>query len=295
MPIVDVFRAPRLVAIALSVGLTVPSAALAAPANDVERMYTQGQEKLEARDYTAAADVWTRLLGALEENADNRAIRETVILNLIEAHLLAYNLLVDEEGKKDVAHLRRAEATLREYIATFNGVYGEGVALSVDISQKHEELRDVLDRLSAKPPPPHPDPDPDPDPPPPPPPPARDNAGVGLIAGGAVVTAVGLGALAMIPVGSVRGKRSGAAYSDAAIRLDADPNDPGAHQDRVKALHDGEQANAILIAGAVLAPLLIAGGATMIGLGAKKRIHGHARLTPSIDRGFVGATLTGRF
>jgi hypothetical protein len=109
------------------------------------------------------------------------------------------------------------------------------------------------------------------------------------------VAAVGLGALAMIPIGSARGRKSEAAHDDAMARLQADPNDAGAHSDRVKAVHDGEQANAILIAGAVLAPLLVAGGATMIGLGAKKRIRGHARVAPSMGRGFLGVTLTGRF
>ena len=126
------------------------------------------------------------------------------------------------------------------------------------------------------------------------------NNGNGLIIGGAVVTALGIGALVMVPVGSIRGNEAEEAFNEAQAILDVDPDDPQALTDRERAEFDGQQANAILIAGAVLFPLLLAGGATMIAFGVKAKMRSRRsaaklQLTPSLGRRSVGFSLSGKF
>src|SRR5690606_15198271 len=72
--------------------------------------------------------------------------------------------------------------------------------------------------------------------------PQRD--GTGLIAGGAVVGVLGLAAFSMIPIGAVRGNQAEEDLGQAKAM-----NDSVAEE---RANFDGEQANAILISGAVL-------------------------------------------
>jgi hypothetical protein len=104
----------------------------------------------------------------------------------------------------------------------------------------------------------------------------------------------------MVPVGVVRGKNATDDFNAAQDRVDADPNDTQARYDLQRAEFDGEQADSILIAGAVLFPLLLAGGITMIVFGArqkKRSQRGAARmqLTPSFGRGSAGFSLSGKF
>jgi hypothetical protein len=63
----------------------------------------------------------------------------------------------------------------------------------------------------------------------------------------------------------------------------------------------GKQANALTIAGAVLAPLLIAGGATMLAFGIKRNREAKAATRPSasfrpaLGPRFTGFVIEGRF
>ena len=127
----------------LALALATPSAAFASmgPSNtEVEKLYSEGQDRAEAKDYTGAADSWTRLLNLLDESPDTQAIRESVIINVLEAHINAYNLLVDENGNKDISHLRKGKATLDDYYASFKEVHGERIGVSAAVQQKAEEL-----------------------------------------------------------------------------------------------------------------------------------------------------------
>lgn len=269
--------------------------------SEVERLYVEGQNRFESRDYAAAAESWTRLLDLLPESPENRAIRESVMINVLEAHLHAYRLLVDATGARDIEHLRRAEATLEAYYAAYRRAHGDRVAMSREVQDKGHELEQTLRAAEPEetpspvpdivnPPPPQPLPDHEP----------RTREGNGLIIGGSVVAALGLGALALVPVGSMRGRRADADDLAAVERLRVDPDDPQALADRRDANVAGRQANAMLVAGAVLAPVLIGTGAAMIGLGvrAKQRAragaHDHA-LVPAVGPGFAGAVLRGRF
>jgi hypothetical protein len=222
-------------------------------------------------------------------------------------------LLVDQAGKKDIGHLRKGKATLDEYYGKFKSVHGDRVAISPAVQQKAAEIEAMLrkaedDAKNAPPPGPDPKADPDGDPRPgpdddPDPKPVVLNAqnnGNGLIIAGSVVVALGIGAIVMIPVGSSRGKDATERFNSATQALEGDPNNPTLINQRDKAEFDGKQADSILIAGAVLAPLLLAGGVVMLvfGIRAKQKYNSQQAqtvLTPVVGRGFGGFQLRGRF
>lgn len=294
---------------------TVPQAeaSLAPNQEEVERLYLEGQERVEAKDYKGAADSWTRLLSLLPESGDNQAIRESVIINILDAHIKAHNQLVDDKGNKDIGHLKSGKTTLDQYYAEFKGVHGDRVAVSAAVQEKAAELEAALQQAerdaAAKPPEPDPDPDgekkKDPEPKPDDGPDIvvvnSQNNGNGLIIGGAVVAALGVGALVMIPVGSARGKTADEEHQAAQADLEAGETTSPAVE---RALFDGEQANAILISGAVLAPLLLGGAAAMIvfGVKAKRRAQADEKkamqlngMAPQFGPGYAGFGLSGRF
>jgi hypothetical protein len=302
----------------VAVALAIPSTASASfgpSKNEVEKLYVEGQDRAEAKDYTGAADSWTRLLNILQESPDNQAIRESVMINVLEAHMNAYNLLVDEAGKKDVGHLRKGKATLDEYYANFKTVHGDRVAISPAIQQKASELEQMLAKAESdsKAAPPDPNPNPDNGDPRPGPDDTDPKVvvlepqknGNGLIIGGSIVIAAGIGAVVMIPVGVAKVNRAEEDFNAAQAILDVDPDDPQAATARSRAEFDGQQGQSIWIAGAVLAPLLLAGGVVMLvfGIKAKQKYNAQAaatmrrsaRLTPAIGRNFTGFSLSGRF
>lgn len=307
-------RSHRLLATAVVTALlttAVPAQAVAAPNEaEIERLYVEGQERLEAQDYTGAAESWTRLMTLLPESGDNQAVRESVIINVLDAHLKAYNQLVDARGNKDISHLRAGKQTLDQYYADFKQVHGDRKGVSAAVQDKAAELERVLANAEATQGGTQTDTEADGDDGQTEPivTPAQDtepkkdrevivlqaqNDGTGLIVGGAVTAALGLGALAMIPIGAVRGDQA---------EEDFDAATTPAEEDAAEA--DGRQANAVLIAGAVLTPLLLGGATAMLVIGLRQRrkakeeqmkvIRG-AQVVPSFGRGFAGFTLTGRF
>lgn len=310
-------RSHRLWAAVLATALvvaTAPAQAAMAPNEaEIERLYVEGQQQLEAQDYTGAADSWTRLLELLPESGDNQAVRESVIINILDAHLKAYNQLVDESGNKDAAHLRSGKQTLDRYYSDFKRIHGDRKGVSAAVQDKAEELERTLAKAEesagttgateddATEPTPVVSPAEDDQP--------KDrevivlqaqNNGTGLIVGGAVAGALGLGALAMIPIGAIQGDQA-----------EEDFNNATTDAEETRAEDDGRQANAVLIAGAVLTPLLLGAAAAMLVIGFKQRrkaqeeqsrVMRGASLTPTFQvpghgrgAGFTGLTLRGRF
>jgi hypothetical protein len=307
---------PRTLAAAvlsLTVAATGTPVRAAGPSSDeVERLYVEGQQRAEGKDYRGAADSWTRLLSVLGESGENQAIRESVIINVLDAHLKAYNQLVDENGNKDVTHLRSGKATLDTYYADFKRVHGDRIGISAAVQDKAAELERALEAAEreAK---------------------ARgagsggtsdtgrpddtevlpegsnpgegsdkkvivlqaQSSGTGLIVGGTVLAVLGAGTLTMIPVGSILAKRAEDDFENAMTQADQDD-----------AERRGRSANAILITGAVLTPLLWGGAAAMIVFGVRTRRRAReeqrraletVRATPSVGPHFSGFTLSGRF
>jgi hypothetical protein len=115
----------------------------------------------------------------------------------------------------------------------------------------------------------------------------KDRNGTPLIAAGAAVLALGAGASSMIAVGAIEGQRAR-----------EDQKTPGfSDEQRTRIDQRGRSMNALFIAGLVTTPVLVATGAALIGVGAKRRRdhRGVAAVTPTFGRSFVGVAIKGRF
>ncbi|MEM6292938.1 MAG: hypothetical protein AAGA54_16810 [Myxococcota bacterium] len=300
------------------IGTSVPAVAFAAPSQEeVARLYSEGQDYMEAKDYKRAAETFTRLLNLVDESGDNQAIRESLILNILDAHIQAYEGIVDAEGNRDVKQLEMGKSTLQAYYADFQKVHGDSVAVLGEIQTMAAKLDKLLEEAQQEeettPVPvgdggtgdgdtgsPQPQPQPTAAPP-------ADN-GMGLLIGGVALGALGIGAAVMIPLGSVLGNTAEEDYNAAQQEFtdaNGDATLEAIAQGKIDdANDDGRRANAVLISGAVLAPLLIGGSVALIVLGVKKRKKSQGMATrpvetltaaPAFGRGFSGFSLQGRF
>ncbi len=324
---------PRVLSAILSVallGAPLPAQAFAfAPsAGEIERLYNEGDKKNSDGDFKGAAEVWSRLLILLPEEGANQATRENLLLNVLDAHINAYNRVVGPDGKKDITNLQNGKKTYELYLTQYRAVYGSGRAISAAVQQKGDELDAALakaenENKTVTPPVEPDDPDvkpggggggPGPDEIKPPPLPPENN-GVGLIAGGAVTAALGFGALGVLIAGAVGAPRAEHDYEVAqANALDICPAYPNtcpsntAQQmtdiERYKGQLDdadkrGRVANALTITGAILTPVLLGAGAAMLAIGIKRNRAAKSRNTvsasPSLSPTFAGMVLRGRF
>jgi hypothetical protein len=323
-------------ALACTLAMTaVPARAMTAPdSNEIERLYNEGSDRNAAKNYSGAAESWTELLVLLPEQSANQSTRENVLLNVLDAYMNAYNGMRKSDNTKDIQHLRNAQRVLEQYLGAFQSAYGRGKGVSSAVQQKANELDELMKKAEEESRTPAPavdgpkkpaggdDDDDDDNPPPPPPiqlPP--ENNGIGLIAGGSVMIGAGIGSLALIIVGGINGPKYEKEFESSNTELgricgDMDPmvcfeNDaiptsdrqqvPGLVHDRDDAEKKGKQANALTIAGAVIAPLLLGGGAAMLAIGikrnreAKSAARPSATFQPAVGPRFTGFVLQGRF
>jgi len=309
--------------LACAVGLSFASAPLqvqaAAPDGEVERLYVEGQDKYAEGDFAGAADAWTRLLDRLPEAQANRATRENVLLNVIQAHLDGYDRNRKDDGSKDIEHLRSAKAVTENYFTAFKKAYGDRAAVSAAVQEKADELDRKLadaekEAAAAANPEPQPDDTGTTEP-------KTDggtktspniivleseNDGGGLIAGGAVAAGLSLGGFGVLAAGAVIAGRAEEDFLAVTCEGDCNPDQEAAAQaERDDAEQRGRTGNALTITGAIVGPVLLITGGVLIGLGIKRRqdakkardekLRQSLGVVPAAGRGFTGLVLTGRF
>ena len=116
----------------------------------------------------------------------------------------------------------------------------------------------------------------------------RGRNGTGLIVGGSIMTAAGLSMIALVVIGARDLKRAEEQRRDAESLMPEDPAAVQAAEDRKR------NANAMLISGSVLLAVLTAGGATMLGLGIRRRVR-YMAFAPTFGPTYVGVGAAGRF
>jgi hypothetical protein len=311
--------------LACTVGFSFVSAPLqvqAAPKVDaeVERLYVEGQDKYAEGDFAGAADAWTRLLDRLPEAQNNRATRENVLLNVVQAHLDGYARNRKEDGSKDIEMLRAGKQVLDTYFANFKKAYGDRAAVSTAVQEKADELeRTLADAEKEAAAVPEPDPEPDGD--------GGGNTqtdggggndrpdvivlesgndGGGLIAGGAVAAGLSLGGFGVLAAGAVIAGRAEEDFLAVTCESPCGTDEEEAAQaERDDAEQRGRTGNALTITGAIVGPVLLITGGVLIGLGIKKRKDAKAArdeqlkrslsFMPAASRSFTGFVLSGRF
>jgi tetratricopeptide (TPR) repeat protein len=271
-----------------AIGPARPASMEAARA-EARKLTEQGQASFDAGDYKAAAASWQRILDVLPEDSLNRAERENALLIALEAYKHEYRQVQALKGTaaaEDVARLRSALTLCREYAAELTRVYGAQGTVDGAVFESRAEIEAMLAEAGTVPEPVVAPVDPGPqlertvvE---------RGPTGVGLIVAGSITTAAGLGMLPLIIIGARDLKRANAAR-DAAE--DLDPPDPTA----VDAADDRRRrANAMLISGSVLGAVFLAGGATMLGIGIKRRVR-YMAFSPALGPTYVGVGVRGRF
>lgn len=262
------------------------------PSAEMARTLTQqGQSAFDAGDYLNAAEAWKKLLDILPENEFNRKKRQNAVLIALEAYKQAFRRVVVQRGEVSEVEaqlLREALALCDAYTNEARQVHGPA-AVSPPVVESRVEIESMLldagyattDREK----------DnggiiigPGPIIPTPPGPPGK--SGVGLISAGSASLALGLGMMPLVIIGARRRQQA-----NADINTANSDDDPAALRD---AEDRRQSANAMLISGSILMGVLTIGGATMLGIGIRRRIR-YTALAPVMGPSYVGLTLRRRF
>ncbi len=266
-------------------------------ASEAKQLNADAQARFAEGNYAAAAAAYARIFEVLPENRINREERDNTLLISLEVYREAYRQRRSGGGEEAVAEaaefLCQGKRLYDKYAARYRDVYGGGAEPSLEATKSMGEVRDLIAEADAALGRPACEPQPASPPPPPPPKPTRPPitpitvntgpSGVGLIVAGSVTIAVGLGTTGMIIAGAQMVKRA-----------DEDRNDAMTDAERNDADDRGRTGNALIISGSILTGVLLAGGATMLGIGIRRRMR-YLAFTPQMNRGYVGVSLRGRF
>jgi hypothetical protein len=299
---------PRIVSVLLGIVLATPVAApqtaVAAPAglpgqeaDEARRLNAEAQQMFADGQYVEAARTYARILEVLPENKINREERDNTLLIALEVYREAYKqqrVPGNTDATRTAAKLLcTADTHYQKYLDTYRDQYGSAADPSKAARESYAELqammREAEGELGSSPcgPPPaevKPPEEPKgvvdlsgPDPP-------RGPSGIGLIVGGAVALAGGLGATSMIIIGGINRRK--------AVEIRDDDMETDAR--REEARDNVRRANGLIVAGSVVTGVLLAGGATMLGIGIRRRMR-YMAFSPQLNRGYVGLSLQGRF
>jgi len=249
-----------------------------------EADFTAGQARFDSGEYLAAAELWIAGAARLPEVTAHREHRLAVYRYVADAYTRA---LVDVNA---VEPLAAAVAALDAYCEGFTRAYGTETALDPKIARTRAELRRRLDAALAEQAA-QAEPAEGPAAPPPSPPRPAPRPWKALTAGGGLLLGLGLGAGALAIAGAARGRALTARFDDP-INQCALAQPQGRCADIYR---DGQRSDRLAIAGVVLAPLLLAGGAALLALGLRRRAAARHALAPALAPGVVGLRLGGRF
>ncbi|MFZ6181190.1 hypothetical protein [Nannocystis pusilla] len=234
-------------------------------------LFLEGEKQSSRGEFVQAARTWTRAANYLP--VDDEENRRSLYDYIAEAYANAVG------SRPDRADVEEAVQALDHYASAFTAAHPDA-PLNPKGAMIHEELRARLAALTSV----QDVPAPAGEGPLPPPsaPPAR--AWKGLMIGGGVATGLGLAMLGMFVGGYVR--------TTAHERDFDDPNNMcylGAPQnDCQKILDRGERADVVAVIGLAAAPALLAAGATMLGIAARRKSSPRP-LAPMLGPNMAGA------
>jgi hypothetical protein len=282
----------RGLAVAVAVALCLASTpGLAAPGGggeagaDVaafEAGFQAGQAQFDAGEFLAAARTWKGAAGKLPRTADQKANRAALHDYMADAYEKAAAM------SDDPAVAREGLAALDEYVEQFTAAY-PGEEVSPQLASIRGSLRGRVEAIDAAEAPREPataDPET-----PTPPPRATDNTRRGLTIGGGVALAGGAAMLGMFAVGYARTSKYEAEIENPALDCRSDDLTGLCATFDAK----GRSANAMAVAGLVLAPVLVGTGVALLVVAARRKQQGPVALAPEVGRGFVGLRGSLRF
>jgi hypothetical protein len=275
----------------LAFGGVLPSARAAAP-DDMrdtrlaESMQDDGQRRYDQADYFGAARTWGRILEILTENEVNRQERDNALLITLDAYSRPYyenysGQSIRRPPPDVVQGLVDGVAVFDRYVVAYERAYGKGSSISPAADEAGRQIKAYLEEAGGAPTTADEKPKTETKPVVVGPicDPRIDNCGkyqyrngVPLIVIGSITMAAGLGCTALIIVGGVRNNNA------------ASENPP--RTDRT--------ARGMIIGGSIATGVLLVAGATMLGVGIRRRVRTFA-LTPTVGPRFAGLGVTGKF
>lgn len=260
------------------------------PAEDplarAKELHRDADTAYNTADYEGAIEAWKKAFKALPNTAEANPYRSLIQYNIAAAYEKLFKL------RGDVEYLKQARDLLERFEASIDETYAAapeaGEQERAQVKEKLAKIERMITEAQSKP---QPDGPVQPDKPPQggsttktPDDGPKNTAGRGLLIGGGVALGLGVAAGAGMAAAMVVGSRA---------------NDLGGLADdalgkRETQFDRGRRANTGAIVAGVLGLALLATGAALVGVGAKRRARGVA-LTPSFGRGFAGASLGGRF
>ncbi|MBV1859422.1 MAG: hypothetical protein KUG77_13500 [Nannocystaceae bacterium] len=309
---------PRIVSVLLGIILAAPVAAprtvLAQPsempgetADEATRLNAEAQRMFADGQYADAARTYARILEVLPENRVNLEERDNSLLIALEVYREAYRQLRvtgDKEATRRAAELLcTAEGHYETYLTTYREVYGGAMNPSKAALESSEELQKLLAEAETAlgsppcgPPPVVVDPKSQvlPPPPPPGPEPPQGPSGMGLIVAGALTLTAGLGASSMIVIGGINRRKARRVLDREESEDATEAEMMTLASEKKEARENRARANGLIIGGSVVTAVLLASGATMLGIGLRRRLR-YMAFSPDVGRGYVGLSLQGRF
>jgi len=274
------------------------------------RQFDQGRAAYQAADFAKAGQTFAGALQGVPDVPTNRSVRAFLVVDAMSSYQEAY------EKSGNVQMLETGMDVYYAYFKSYRDAYGTS-----NIPEVVVEARFVMKEALAHarqnggkpggsngdnpqpPPPPDPQSDSTDDGATQPQPVAADrrgdrrraradaDSGTGgdastpLIASGATMLALGVGASSMIAVGAIQGQR-----------IREDQKQPGySDEQRERMDEQGKQMNAVFIAGLVVTPVLLATGSALLAKGLIDRRKARLSVAPSVTPKFAGVVVRGRF
>lgn len=279
----------RAIAMALSLGLSLPAHAAYAPAEggegvdpryeEAKQLYEKGRGLFETADYAGAVETWTEAYNMLPPTRDSARIKALLLYDIAGARELAYE--VDNE----ISHLRQAKILLEQFEANIPSLYGEGKDADEEYTRVRERMAKIQEQIDAAGEPddagePKEDPTtsgPVDDGP-------GDRGGKGMLVAGGVLLGLGVAGLGVM----AGGLAMGSAANDLG---DLDDGDITGRRDQ---FDRGRTGNVMAYVGGIAGGVMAVTGAVLVGIGAKRRASKTA-WAPVATPTFAGVAVTSRF
>lgn len=265
------------VALALATGPARAASVAAPDEKAIDAKYRAASERFEEGEFLEAAREWSAVGEMYPEEPAYRKARARIFKDVAES----YDKVMKNGGRLEVA--REAVTVLDAYAERFAAAYGE--APGGRIAEVREALRAQVDAADAAAraqaaaegaaraqEPARPEPTPGPAP-----------RWRGLMAGGGVLLGGGAALLGALAGGLVLARQAEAYVEDPAHGCYPPLEGTCAQYDA-----RGGAANGLFVAGAVGAPVMLAAGAAMVAIAAKRRAAGRSQLAPVLSRSLVG-------
>lgn len=289
-------RSSRWLALFTACTLLAPLRAAAAPAAagpDAQALaafeagFNAGQAQFDRGEFIPAARTWLTAAELLRETTVHRDHRAAVYEYIVDAFTRGL------QQREETDALREAVTALDDYCERFTRAYGTETPISAKILEARDGFKARLAKAEARASEPQPE-GPAPDDPldergPGPSPPQRPWKGLAI--GGGVLIGLGVAAGALAGVGAARGISLAQKFDDPANMCVIEAP-VGACADYYDG---GKAANAMVIAGAVAAPLLIGAGVGLLVVGLKRRGAARQAVAPVLAPGLVGLGWRGSF